>query len=126
MWVNPKLERTPREYLFTNVYTSFQHDATAPATNWAMGYQNAMFGSDYPHIEGTFGHTQKTLHELFDDVDAGRQPSACASAPSSELFPHVVGTPRSDRGSRPRSSEITLSAHVSRTSRRPPCDQARR
>ena len=34
-----------------------------------MGYQNVMFGSDYPHLEGTYGHTQKTLHELFDDVD---------------------------------------------------------
>ena len=33
-----------------------------------MGYKNVMWGSDYPHIEGTFGHTQKTLHELFDDV----------------------------------------------------------
>ena len=33
-----------------------------------MGYRNVMWGSDYPHIEGTFGHTQKTLHELFDEV----------------------------------------------------------
>ena len=35
-----------------------------------MGWQNVCWGSDYPHLEGTFGHTQKTLHELFDDVDA--------------------------------------------------------
>ena len=34
-----------------------------------MGYHNVMWGSDYPHLEGTFGHTQKILHELFDDVD---------------------------------------------------------
>ena len=25
-----------------------------------------MWGDDYPHMEGTYGHTQKTLHELFD------------------------------------------------------------
>ena len=34
----------------------------------AMGYDNVCWGSDYPHLEGTYGHTQKTLHELFDDV----------------------------------------------------------
>ena len=34
-----------------------------------MGWRNVCWGSDYPHLEGTFGHTQKTLHELFDDVD---------------------------------------------------------
>jgi hypothetical protein len=51
------------------VYASFQHDKTAVRACTAVGYQNVMFGSDYPHIEGTFGHTQKALHELFDDVD---------------------------------------------------------
>ncbi len=33
-----------------------------------MGYRNVMWGSDYPHMEGTFGHTQDTLHGLFDHV----------------------------------------------------------
>jgi predicted TIM-barrel fold metal-dependent hydrolase len=92
MWVYPKLEREPRECLFTNVYTSFQHDVTAPATNWAMGYQNAMFGSDYPHIEGTFGHTQTTLRELFDGVDAAISRRMRLGA-FSELFPHVSAPP---------------------------------
>ena len=44
--------------------------ARPPPRYWAMGWQNVCWGSDYPHLEGTFGHTQKTLHELFDDVDA--------------------------------------------------------
>jgi hypothetical protein len=29
-----------------------------------------MWGSDYPHLEGTFPNTQKVLHELFDGADA--------------------------------------------------------
>jgi hypothetical protein len=33
-----------------------------------MKYPNVLWGDDYPHLEGTFGHTQKTLHELFDGV----------------------------------------------------------
>ena len=32
----------------------------------AVGYQNVMWGSDYQHVESTFGHTRETLHELFD------------------------------------------------------------
>ena len=67
--VRPTLQRLPSEYLYEHVYASFQHDRSAPAALWAMGWQNVCWGSDYPHLEGTFGHTQKTLHELFDDVN---------------------------------------------------------
>jgi hypothetical protein len=35
----------------------------------AIGWKNVLWGSDYPDTEGTYGHTQKMLHELFDDVD---------------------------------------------------------
>ncbi|MGE0878678.1 MAG: amidohydrolase family protein [Acidimicrobiia bacterium] len=92
MWVNPMLQRTPKEYYFTNVYTSFQHDESAPAANYAMGYKNAVFGSDYPHLEGTYGHTQKTLHELFDDVDPAVSHRMRLGA-FAELFPHVSAPP---------------------------------
>ena len=34
-----------------------------------MGFTNILFGTDYPHIEGTFPHTQKVLHEILDGVD---------------------------------------------------------
>lgn len=67
-WVKPKLSRLPKEILFEQVYTSFMHDVSAVATVTAMGYRNVMWGSDYPHVEGTFGHTQETLHELFDGI----------------------------------------------------------
>ena len=65
----PKLSASPKEILYRQVYASFQHDESAIAANTAMGYNNVMWGSDYPHLEGTFGHTQETLHELFDGVD---------------------------------------------------------
>ena len=67
--VQPKLSASPKEIRYRQVYASFQHDETAVATMTAMGYQNVLWGSDYPHLEGTFGHTQETLHHLFDGVD---------------------------------------------------------
>jgi predicted TIM-barrel fold metal-dependent hydrolase len=92
MFVRPQLAKLPKEYLYSNVYASFQHDETAPAAMWAMGYRNALWGSDYPHLEGTYGHTQKTLHELFDDVSPEvRQRITRGSF--EELFPHVSAPP---------------------------------
>jgi len=90
--VRPKLSKRPSEYIFEQVYASFQHDASAVLACTAMGWQNVMWGSDYPHFEGTFGHTQATLHQLFDGVDpvASRRIRIDAFQ---ELFPHVPEPP---------------------------------
>jgi len=93
--VRPALRRLPSEYLYENVYASFQHDRSAPAANWAMGWKNVCWGSDYPHLEGTFGHSQKTLHELFDDVDTVTRQRVTVGA-FAELFPHVPPAPPSE------------------------------
>jgi predicted TIM-barrel fold metal-dependent hydrolase len=90
--VRPVLSKLPSQFLYEQVYASFQHDATAVAANWAMGWQNVMWGSDYPHFEGTFGHTQKTLHELFDEVDEKVSRRIRIGA-FQELFPRVPALP---------------------------------
>ena len=92
--VRPKLSKPPSQYLYEQVYASFQHDRSAVFANQAMGWQNVMWGSDYPHYEGTYGHTQKTLHELFDDVPADVSHRIRIGA-FQELFPHVPAPPES-------------------------------
>jgi predicted TIM-barrel fold metal-dependent hydrolase len=89
VFVRPPLSRLPKEYLYNNVYASFQHDESAPAALWAMGYKNVMFGSDYPHLEGTFGHTQKTLQEVLGDVTPDVRDRITRGA-FEELFPHIT------------------------------------
>jgi predicted TIM-barrel fold metal-dependent hydrolase len=69
MFDEGRLTKLPKEYIMTQVYASFQHDETAVPAIEHMGYRNVMFGTDYPHIEGTYPHTQKVLHELLDGVD---------------------------------------------------------
>jgi predicted TIM-barrel fold metal-dependent hydrolase len=88
MFVKPLLSRSPKEILYSQVYCSFQHEVSAVATYTAMGYPNVLWGSDYPHLEGTFGHTQKTLHELFDD-QAPEVTRRITRGTFEELFPHV-------------------------------------
>ena len=93
--VRPKLSKLPSEYIYGQVYASFQHDRSAPAALWAMGWQNVCWGSDYPHLEGTFVHTQETLHALFDGVDAATRERITVGT-FAELFPHVPAAPVSD------------------------------
>lgn len=92
MAVRPKLNRSPREIIYSQVYASFQHDKSAVAAATYMGYDNVMWGSDYPHMEGTYGHSQKTLHELFDGVDEKVKHRVTVGA-FQELFPDVPPLP---------------------------------
>ena len=90
--VRPQLLRLPSEYLYENIYASFQHDSSAVKAMTAMGWRNICWGSDYPHIEGTFGHTQKTLHELFGDLSTEDRRRITIGA-FEELFPHIPAAP---------------------------------
>jgi predicted TIM-barrel fold metal-dependent hydrolase len=89
--VTPKLSRTPKEILYSQVYATFQHDVSAVDAA-ICGYRNVMWGSDYPHMEGTFGHTQETLHELFDNVDEELRKRVTIDT-FRELFPHASAPP---------------------------------
>jgi predicted TIM-barrel fold metal-dependent hydrolase len=91
-FIRDRLTRLPKEILYDQVYASFQHDESAIPTLTAMGYRNVLWGSDYPHIEGTFGHTQKTLRELFDDEPEEVRFRITQGA-FLELFPHVGKPP---------------------------------
>lgn len=95
--VRPKLSRDPKDILMTQVYASFQHDETAVAAYESMGYRNVMFGSDYPHMEGTYGHTQDTLKQLFDGVSEEVRLRITQGA-FYELFPGVPPVPADEPG----------------------------
>ncbi len=71
MFVRPKLSMLPGELVRRQVYASFQHDETAIGAVTAMNYTNVLWGSDYPHLEGTFPRTQEVVTELFAGVDPG-------------------------------------------------------
>ncbi|MHB8468087.1 MAG: amidohydrolase family protein [Acidimicrobiales bacterium] len=90
--VRPKLSKLPSEYIYEQVYASFQHDSSAVKACTAMGWQNVLWGSDYPHFEGTFGHTQETLHHLFDGV-AEEASHRIRVGAFQELFPSVPAVP---------------------------------
>jgi predicted TIM-barrel fold metal-dependent hydrolase len=99
-FIRDELTRSPKEILFDQVYTTFQHEESAVPALTAMGYQNVVWGMDYPHLEGTFGHTQETLHELFDG-ESDKVRYRITQGAFLDLFPHVGAPPLEDAGTKP-------------------------
>lgn len=66
------LSLTPREYFDRNCYigASFlpRHEI---GSRYDIGIDKLMWGSDYPHMEGTWPNTMHKLRETFHDVDEG-------------------------------------------------------
>jgi predicted TIM-barrel fold metal-dependent hydrolase len=84
-WVRPQLSELPSHFIREQVYASFQHDKSAIVATTAMGYRNVMWGTDYPHLEGTWPNTQQVVEDLFADVPTDATDRICVGA-FSELF----------------------------------------
>jgi predicted TIM-barrel fold metal-dependent hydrolase len=76
MFVQPKLSITPREIIQRQVHASFQYDRACIMSRSVTGTQALMWGSDYPHHEGTFPNSRQVLAELFDGIDISEQDKA--------------------------------------------------
>ncbi len=70
-FVFPKLSRSPSQIVDDQIWASFQHDRAciASASAGLPGAKNVMWGSDYPHAEGTFPISRRIVDELFESMD---------------------------------------------------------
>ena len=57
----------PRDYIKKNVFYSFQEDALGIRLREIIGVDSLLWGSDYPHQEGTFPRTREILEEILAD-----------------------------------------------------------
>lgn len=69
VFVRPKLSLTPRELIARQVACSFQYDRACIMARSVTGVKALMWGSDYPHHEGTFPRSRQVLARLFDGID---------------------------------------------------------
>ena len=67
-FVFPKLSRMPSQIIDDQVFASFQHDRAAILSTALPGGRNVMWGSDYPHAEGTFPISRRIVDDLFDGL----------------------------------------------------------
>ena len=68
MWIQPKLDLRPSEYFARQGYVTFGDDPSALRNLDMTGAANLMWGSDYPHDEGTFPHSRSVIERTFAGV----------------------------------------------------------
>ena len=68
-----KNDMTPSDFFRRNVVLSFQEDALGIRLRDAIGVDNLMWGSDYPHSESTFPQSRKILAEILAGVPDDEQ-----------------------------------------------------
>lgn len=67
-WVRPKLEALPSEYFKRQGFVTFQRDPVGLANIGRTGARCLLWGSDHPHPEGTFPHSQRIVAEQFENT----------------------------------------------------------
>ena len=67
-WINPELPEPPSHYLRHHVHATFQNDAVAIHNLPLTGAASLIWGSDYPHEEGTYPHSRQAVMRLADGL----------------------------------------------------------
>jgi predicted TIM-barrel fold metal-dependent hydrolase len=76
IFVRPKLSLKPSEIIGRQVKASFQYDRACIMSRSVTGHQALMWGSDYPHNEGTFPRSRQVVAALFDGIEISEREKA--------------------------------------------------
>ena len=68
MWQQPKLSLKPSEYWKRQGYVTFGKDEVGLRNRDITGVDCLMWGSDYPHDEGTFPHSREVIGRTFSEL----------------------------------------------------------
>jgi len=70
-WVKPILSEKPSDFMRRQIHGTFQFDPVAIDNLPRTGAAALLWGSDFPHAEGTFPRSRETVQKLFAEVDIG-------------------------------------------------------
>ena len=65
-----RLDMAPSEYFKRQIYSTFQKDHHGLKAMQDIAPDNIMWGSDYPHRDGTWPNSQAAIDDQFRDVDS--------------------------------------------------------
>jgi predicted TIM-barrel fold metal-dependent hydrolase len=94
-WVRPVLAEAPSFYIKRQIHGTFQRDEVAVAMLHYTGAAVALWGSDYPHTEGTYPNSRKVIAELCGSL-AAPDAEAILHGTAARLFDFdldLLGTP---------------------------------
>ena len=67
----------PSDYFHRNVFLSFQEDDLGVRLRDLIGVDNLLWGSDYPHAEGTFPRSRQIIEEILADCTEEEKAKIC-------------------------------------------------
>ena len=68
MWIEPRLPDRPSDYFRRQGGATFGDDLVGLRMRDVTGVESLLWGSDYPHDEGTFPHSREVIERTFRDV----------------------------------------------------------
>jgi predicted TIM-barrel fold metal-dependent hydrolase len=68
-WINPELPEFPSFYIRRQIHSTFQNDPVGLHNLKFTGPDSLIWGSDYPHTEGTYPNSKATVNQLAADLD---------------------------------------------------------
>ena len=68
MWIKPKLAMKPSEMFRRQGHTTFSDDPVALRLLDFIGADTLLWGSDYPHDEGTFPHSRQVIERTLKNI----------------------------------------------------------
>jgi len=68
-WINPELPEPPSFYVRRQIHATFQDDPIGINNLPYTGSDVLIWGSDYPHGEGTYPHSRETVTRLAKGLD---------------------------------------------------------
>lgn len=69
-WMEPRTDEKPSFFFKRNFWATFEDDRAGIMTRHLLNIDHLMWGSDYPHTEGTFPHSREQIARDFADVPA--------------------------------------------------------
>jgi len=94
-WVKPILPDKPSTYMRRQIHCTFQFDPVAVHNLPRTGAPPLLWGSDFPHAEGTFPRSRETVNRLFAQIELADAAQIVAGT-ATRLFhfaPEVLTTP---------------------------------
>jgi predicted TIM-barrel fold metal-dependent hydrolase len=85
IWAQPKLSMKPSELCRRQVHVTFQNDPVGVHNRAFTGVEALLWGSDYPHPEGTWPRSREYVDEQLKDV-ADDERRAMAGGTAARLF----------------------------------------
>ena len=93
MFVRPQLAKLPKEYLYEQVYASFQHDETAPAANCGDGLPATSCGAATTRTSRAPTGTPRRRSTSCSTTSQPEVRQRITRGAFEELFPHVSPAP---------------------------------